>query len=40
MEAGLREMIRPGMFAVLSPIIVGFTFRQIGAYKGKPLLGA
>jgi Na+/H+-translocating membrane pyrophosphatase len=40
MEAGLREMIRPGMFAVLSPIVVGYTFRKIGVYKGNPLLGA
>jgi inorganic pyrophosphatase len=40
MKAGLREMIRPGIFAVLSPIIVGYSFRKIGAVQGKHLLGA
>lgn len=38
--AGLRQMIKPGLLAVSSPIIVGVTFRIIGAYKGRPLLGA
>jgi H+-translocating diphosphatase len=38
--AGLREMVKPGLLAVLSPIIVGITFRIIGSYRGKPLLGA
>lgn len=39
-EAGLREMVKPGLLAVLSPIIVGVTFRIIGSYRGRPLLGA
>jgi len=30
MRAGLREMIRPGIFAVLSPVLVGYLFRKIG----------
>mmetsp|Transcript_9306 Transcript_9306/g.15689 ORF Transcript_9306/g.15689 Transcript_9306/m.15689 type:complete len:344 (+) Transcript_9306:1500-2531(+) len=38
--AGLREMVKPGLLAVLSPIIVGLIFRVIGNIKGKPLLGA
>ena len=38
--AGLREMVKPGMLAVLSPIIVGVTFRFIGHFRGRPLLGA
>ena len=39
-EAGLREMVKPGLLAVLSPIIVGVTFRIIGTYRGRNLLGA
>jgi Na+/H+-translocating membrane pyrophosphatase len=39
-EAGLREMVKPGLLAVLSPIIVGVTFRIIGTLRGRPLLGA
>ena len=39
-EAGLREMVKPGLLSVLSPIIVGVTFRIIGNYRGRPLLGA
>eukprot|EP01139_Manchomonas_bermudensis_P024546 Amastigsp_a842912_29.p1 type:complete len:826 gc:universal Amastigsp_a842912_29:98-2575(+) len=35
----LREMIRPGLLAVLSPIVVGFSFRFIGGRTGSPLLG-
>jgi Na+/H+-translocating membrane pyrophosphatase len=38
--AGLREMVKPGMLAVLSPITVGIIFRIIGSYRGRPLLGA
>lgn len=38
--AGLREMVKPGLLAVCSPIIVGVTFRIIGSYRGRPLLGA
>lgn len=38
--AGLREMKKPGMLAVLAPIMTGIIFRIIGSYRGKPLLGA
>ena len=38
--AGLREMIKPGMLATLSPLTVGLIFRIVGSYRGKPLLGA
>jgi Na+/H+-translocating membrane pyrophosphatase len=33
-------MIKPGLLSVLSPIFVGVTFRIIGSYRGRPLLGA
>jgi Na+/H+-translocating membrane pyrophosphatase len=39
-EAGLREMVKPGLLAVLSPITVGFVFRIVGDLRGRPLLGA
>lgn len=39
-EAGLREMMKPALLAVLSPITVGLVFRIIGYYRGRPLLGA
>jgi len=39
-EAGLREMVKPGLLAVFAPIMVGIIFRIIGAYRGRPLLGA
>jgi Na+/H+-translocating membrane pyrophosphatase len=39
-KAGLREMIKPGLLAVLSPIVVGVFFKQIGTLKGDDLLGA
>lgn len=38
--AGLREMVKPGLLAVLSPLVIGFLFRIIGNYRGRPLLGA
>lgn len=38
--AGLREMVKPGLLAVLSPITVGFVFRIVGDMRGRPLLGA
>ena len=38
--AGLRQMIRPGVLSVMSPITVGVAFRVIGSYKGRTLLGA
>lgn len=39
-EAGLREMVKPALLAVISPVAVGLTFRFIGHMKGRPLLGA
>lgn len=33
-------MVKPGLLAVLSPIVVGFTFRLIGGHRGEELLGA
>merc|ERR1719420_2453092 len=39
-EAGLREMVKPGLLAVLSPILIGVLFRVIGTMRGRPLLGA
>ena len=33
-------MVKPGLLAVLSPICVGVTFRVIGSFRGRPLLGA
>ena len=39
-EAGLKQMIRPGLLAVLAPIAVGVIFRLIGSYRGRQLLGA
>jgi len=39
-EAGLKQMIKPGLLAVLSPIVVGVTFRVIGSFRNRPLLGA
>jgi H+-translocating diphosphatase len=39
-KAGLKQMIKPGLLSVLSPITVGVLFRIIGAYSSRPLLGA
>eukprot|EP00898_Chlorokybus_atmophyticus_P008999 jgi/Chlat1/90/Chrsp1S03083 len=39
-ESALREMIRPGLLAVFSPIAVGVFFRILGANTGQTLLGA
>ncbi|KAE7998937.1 hypothetical protein FH972_003430 [Carpinus fangiana] len=39
-SASLREMIKPGALAIVSPIAVGFLFRILGYYTGHPLLGA
>jgi Na+/H+-translocating membrane pyrophosphatase len=33
-------MVKPGMLAVLGPIVVGIIFRIVGHYRGRPLLGA
>jgi H(+)-translocating pyrophosphatase len=39
-KAGLREMIKPGLLAVLAPIVVGLTFRVYGSLVNDSLLGA
>jgi Na+/H+-translocating membrane pyrophosphatase len=39
-KAGLREMIKPGLLAVLSPICVGLFFKQLAFGENKELLGA
>lgn len=39
-KAGLREMIKPGLLALFSPIMVGVFFRMVGYYRGIDLLGA
>jgi Na+/H+-translocating membrane pyrophosphatase len=33
-------MIKPGVLAIVSPILVGLTFRIVGYFKGRELLGA
>lgn len=33
-------MIKPGLLALFAPICVGFTFRIIGSYTSRDLLGA
>ena len=33
-------MIKPGLLALFSPIVVGLVFRVIGAYTNRDLLGA
>jgi Na+/H+-translocating membrane pyrophosphatase len=38
-KSALREMIRPGLLAVLAPISIGVTFRVVGSFTGQPLLG-
>jgi Na+/H+-translocating membrane pyrophosphatase len=39
-QAGLKQMIKPGLLSVLSPISVGVLFRIVGSYTNRPLLGA
>ncbi|EGR28715.1 vacuolar-type h+-translocating inorganic pyrophosphatase, putative [Ichthyophthirius multifiliis] len=39
-RAGLREMVKPGLLAVFTPVIVGVLFKYIGIYQQKQLLGA
>ena len=37
--SALREMVKPGLLAVIAPVIVGVTFRILGALTGQELLG-
>lgn len=39
-KAGLKEMIKPGLLSVLSPLVIGIVFKYIGQFRKKPLLGA
>ncbi|CAK9865400.1 unnamed protein product [Sphagnum jensenii] len=39
-SASLREMIKPGFLAVVSPIVLGVVFRVVGQITEQPLLGA
>jgi len=39
-SASLREMIKPGALAVISPIFIGVSFKILGQYTDQPLLGA
>lgn len=39
-KAGQREMIKPGLLALFSPIVVGLVFRVIGSVTNRDLLGA
>merc|ERR1719198_2345756 len=32
-------MVRPGLLAVVSPVLVGYTFKLVGIIRGDPLLG-
>ena len=38
-KAALQEMKRPGALALCFPISVGFVFRFLGSFQGRPLLG-
>ncbi len=33
-KAGLREMIKPGLLSVISPILIGVIFTNFGNYTG------
>ncbi|KAJ3678578.1 hypothetical protein LUZ60_002381 [Juncus effusus] len=39
-SASLKEMIKPGALAIISPIMIGFIFRILGNLTNQPLLGA
>jgi len=38
--SALKEMVKPGLLAVLSPCVVGVIFRHIGVWTNQDLLGA
>jgi inorganic pyrophosphatase len=38
-RAALKEMVRPALVALLSPVMVGFVFKWIGVYTDRPMLG-
>nr|CAD1818985.1 unnamed protein product [Ananas comosus var. bracteatus] len=39
-SASLKEMIKPGALAIISPMVIGFLFRILGYFTSQPLLGA
>lgn len=39
-QAALREMRFPGLLCVVTPIVVGVTFRFVGKSSDRALLGA
>ena len=39
-RAALKEMVVPGLLAVLAPVAIGIVFRLLGQYRANPLLGA
>lgn len=39
-RAALREMRTPGLICVVTPVLVGLTFRFVGEQTNRPLLGA
>lgn len=38
-RAALKEMVRPAIFALVCPVLVGLIFRVRGSYVGAPVLG-
>merc|ERR1719350_1724273 len=38
-QAALKEMFKPAIFALTMPVIVGVTFRIVGSYTGRRMLG-
>ncbi|XP_020590953.1 pyrophosphate-energized membrane proton pump 2 [Phalaenopsis equestris] len=38
--ASLKEMIKPGALAIVSPVVIGVLFKMLGQVTGQPLLGA
>jgi len=39
-KAGLREMVKPGLLSVLTPIVLGCSLRLINLYRQQDLLAA
>jgi K(+)-stimulated pyrophosphate-energized sodium pump len=39
-KSALRRMVAPGLLAVLTPIVVGLTFKYFRGVEGYPLIGA
>jgi len=38
-KGALGAMVKPAVLALSMPVIVGFVFRAVGSYTGRPLLG-